>query len=313
MESPNGRQLHRFDRSDEIALQAMPIIIGAPRSGTTLLRFMLDAHPDLAIPPETGFLTIGEKLRGNGDRLRKRFFEAVTNYPRASPCWPDFEIPKETFWMVLSQINPFSVSEGFRSFYKLYANRHGKARWGDKTPIYCHHIEPIRRVLPEARFIHIIRDGRDVALSLRQMWFSPGPEIETQAKYWADCVRAARSTGRGHPDYLEVRYEELVRDTQATLRNICAHIDLSFEEPMLSYYKGVPQRLSEHKGRLNRDGSWSVTQEQRLAQQKLTTEPPQLQRLFVWKQMMSSNEVLKFEAVAGDLLEELGYETSVKY
>src|SRR6185503_15592945 len=108
----------------------------------------------------------------------------------------------------------------FRSFYRLYANRHGKTRWGDKTPVYCKHIDAIRRVLPESRFIHIIRDGRDVALSLRQIWFSPGPDIETQAKYWSDCVRAARSAGLGRNDYFEIRYEELVLNPKATLKKV---------------------------------------------------------------------------------------------
>ena len=61
----------------------MPIIVGAPRSGTTLLRLMLDAHSELAIPPETGFLTLSEKLTGSGDTLRKKFYRsAVVNYPK---------------------------------------------------------------------------------------------------------------------------------------------------------------------------------------------------------------------------------------
>jgi hypothetical protein len=292
------------------SLPAMPIIVGAPRSGTTLLRFMLDAHSDLAIPPETGFLPLSEKLRVKGDKLRKKFFESVVNHPLAQPCWPDFEIPKETFWRALSEITPFSVTEGFRAFYRLYANRHGKTRWGDKTPIYCQHLNTIRKVLPEARFIHIIRDGRDVSLSLRQMWFSPGPDIETQAKYWADCVRSARSAGVGHDDYIEVRYEELVVNTKATLMNVCAHIDLDFQEAMLNYHVRVPERLREHKGRVSSNGTVLVTQAQRWAQQKLTTQPPKHDRTLVWKRAMSPDEVKRFEIVAGGLLEELGYETS---
>jgi hypothetical protein len=187
----------------------MPIIVGSPRSGTTLLRFMLDSHSELAIPPETGFLTLGPKLRGRGDKLRERFFRAVVNYPETLPSWPDFEVPEEKFRAALAEIDPFSVAEGFRVFYRLYAARHGKPRWGDKTPIYCLSLEEIRGVLPEAHFIHIIRDGRDAALSLRDMWFSPGREIETRAAYWRECVLAARRGGLGRRDYLEVRYEDL--------------------------------------------------------------------------------------------------------
>src|SRR5437773_11128912 len=170
----------------------MPIIVGSPRSGTTLLRFMLDSHPELAIPPETGFLKRRPKRWWSRKSLREIFFRAVINYPSPVPVWPDFEIPEEAFWEALTEITPFTIAEGYRAFYRLYAARFGKSRWGDKTPLYCLDLNAIRRVLPEARFIHIIRDGRDAALSLRRMWFSPGWEIETQAAYWRTCALAAR-------------------------------------------------------------------------------------------------------------------------
>ena len=286
----------------------MPIIVGSPRSGTTLLRFMLDSHPELAIPPETGFLRLGLKIRGAGDKLRDRFFRAVVNYPEEAPAWPDFEIPEEEFRAALARIVPFNVADGFRTFYSMYAARFGKRRWGDKTPHYCFELPTIRRVLPEARFIHIIRDGRDAALSLRGMWFSPGWRIETQASHWLKCVRAARRDGAGRPDYVEVRYEDLVLDARATLRRVCAHIELPFDEAMLSYYSRTPARLLEHKGRTRPDGTPLVTQEQRLRQQSLTTTPPNPDRVFAWKRSMDAEEARKFRRVAGNLLTELGYE-----
>lgn len=286
----------------------MPIIVGSPRSGTTLLRLMLDAHSELAIPPETGFLTIGEKLTGKGDKLREKFFQAIVNYPQALPAWQDFEIPTEEFRAALSEITPFNVADGYRMFYRLYAARRGKSRWGDKTPIYCLHLKTIRRLLPEARFVHLIRDGRDAALSLRRMWFSPGWEIEKQAAYWRDCVLSARRAGAGHHDYLEVRYEELVLNTAETLKCICAHVNLTYEDDMLSYYKHAAERLKEHKGRSLPDGSTFLTQEQRFQQQERTTKPPDPACVFAWKQTMDAEERRKFRAVAGDLLAELGYE-----
>lgn len=289
-------------------LQPMPVIVGSPRSGTTLLRFMLDAHTELAIPPETGFLTLGAKLKGRGDRLRETFFRAVVNYPESAPAWPDFEVPEEAFRSALNEINPFNISDGFRAFYRLYAARLGKPRWGDKTPIYCRSLEAIRRVLPEARFVHIIRDGRDAALSLRKMWFSPGWEIETQAAYWRECVLAARRAGVGRPDYLEVRYEDLILNTRETLERICAHVSLSYEDGMLSYYTRTPERLREHKGRSRPDGTPLLTQEQRLRQQERTTAPPDPSLVYAWKQAMSAEERGRFQNVAGDLLKELGYE-----
>jgi hypothetical protein len=72
----------------------MPIIVGSPRSGTTLLRFMLDSHPELAIPPETGFLVLGPKLRGRGDKLREKFFRGIINFPSKAPAWPTLKFRK---------------------------------------------------------------------------------------------------------------------------------------------------------------------------------------------------------------------------
>jgi hypothetical protein len=286
----------------------MPIIVGSPRSGTTLLRFMLDSHSELTIPPETGFLTLLPQLRGGSDRLRKRFFHAVINHPQPFAAWPDFEIPEEAFWTALSEITPFTISEGLRAFYRLYAARMGKPRWGDKTPLYCRELDAIRRVLPEGRFVHIIRDGRDTALSLRRMWFSPGWEIETQAAYWRKNILSARRDGLGRPDYMEVRYEDLVLSTRAALERICAFTELSYEDAMLTYYTHAPERLREHKGRVRKDGTPLLTQEQRLHQQKRTTRPPDPACVFAWKQSMSTEERRRFQLVAGDLLQDLGYE-----
>ena len=190
----------------------------------------------------------------------------------------------------------------------MYAARFGKPRWGDKTPHYCFELDTIRRVLPEARFVHIIRDGRDVALSLRGMWFSPGREVEAQASHWLECVRAARRAGLGRTDYVEVRYEDLVLDPRETLRRVCAHIALPFDDHMLSYYRRTPARLLEHKGRERPDGTPLFTQEQRLRQQALTTNPPDPDRVFAWRRTMGVEEVRRFGRVAGTLLTELGYE-----
>jgi len=286
----------------------MPLIVGSPRSGTTLLRLMLDSHSELTIPPETGFLVLGPKLRGSGDRLRERFFHAVINHPQPFCAWPDFEIPEAAFWEALTEISPFNISEGFRAFYRLYAARQGKPRWGDKTPLYCQELNTIRQVLPEARFIHLIRDGRDSALSLRRMWFSPGWQIETQAAYWRKNILLARRAGLGRPDYMEVRYEDLILSAGVTLERICVFAGLNYEDSMLTYYTRAPERLGEHKGRLRKDGTPFLTREQRLHQQVRTTEPPDPACVFAWKQQMSTDERVRFQRVAGDLLKDLGYE-----
>ena len=285
----------------------MPIVVGAPRSGTTPLRFMLDSHPELAIPPETGFLSIASNFERKGDADRERFISALITYPEGSPNWPDFEISEKIFRAELARLSPFTISDGYRTFYRLYADRFGKPRWGDKTPLYCLDLPLIRRFLPETRFIHIIRDGRDVALSLRRMWFSPGNAIETLAAYWRECVLAARSGGLGRSDYLEVRYEALILNTPETLRKICTFIELDYDSSMLKSYLRAPERIKEHKGRRLPDGR-VLTQEQRMNQQQRTTEPPDPSCVFAWRTAMSASERERFRCVAGDLLQALGYE-----
>ncbi|HKO61111.1 MAG TPA: sulfotransferase [Pyrinomonadaceae bacterium] len=302
------KQLDREQNPHHLGRKPMPIIVGSPRSGTTLLRLMLDSHKELAIPPETSFLKLGANMRGSGDRLREKFFQAIVSYPKPVTSWPDFGITEADFRAALAEVEPFTAAEGFRTFYKLYAARFGKTRWGDKTPLYCMEIDSIRRVLPEGRFIHIIRDGRDAALSLREMWFSPGPDIKTQAAFWRKCVTTARRAGTGRSDYFEVRYEDLILDTRSTLERVCKFVGLGFDEAMLSYYERAPERLKEHKGRWRPDGTALLTQEQRLRQQRRAIKPPDPECVFAWKRSMSVKERAAFQRVAGDLLEELGYE-----
>ena len=139
------------------------------------------------------------------------------------------------------------------------------------------------------------------------MWFSPGPEIETLAGYWRDCVMAARLAAFNCPDYLEVRYEDLILDTREALKHICTFIDLDYDEAMLHYYTRTPVRLKEHKGRALPDGTLQ-TQGQRVRQQQRTTLPPDPACVFAWKSAMSVQERAQFQIVSGELLRDLGYE-----
>jgi hypothetical protein len=285
----------------------MPIIVGAPRSGTTLLRLMLDAHPDMAIPPETGFLALAPALDGAGPEARQRFFEAVTSYPPDAPAWNDFGLDKRGFRLRLDRLDPFSVADGFREFYRSYAERFGKPRWGDKTPMLCHHLRAIEPVLPEAHFLHIIRDGRDVALSWRQWWFAPGRDMPTLAARWRECVLAGREQGRAVRHYLEVSYEQLVRDPETVLRKVCAFVDLDYSTALLEFHRNAAARLEEHRERRRPDGTLVVSHQDRLRQQERTLHPVDASRLQQWKLVMSREERAAFESVAGEVLREFGY------
>ena len=281
----------------------MPIIVGAPRSGTTLLRFMLDAHADLAIPPETGFLAADLALL---ERLsRREFAEFVEQFPPGEPGWKDFCLSSHAWHEAIDKVDDFSPADAFRCFYRLYAARFSKTRWGDKTPGYVFCMDRIAALLPEARFIHLIRDGRDVALSLRETWFAPGRDMATLAGHWKQAVTAGR---QATAPCLEVRYEDLIHDTAPVLQRVCDFIALDLQPAMLKFFEHSPARLAEHAERRRSDGSLLVGREQRLQQQRLTTQPPVAERVQAWRRTLSSAERDAFARVAGDLLVELGYE-----
>lgn len=276
------------------------MIVGVGRSGTTLLRLMLDAHPELAIPAETAFLP---PLLGRVPITRQEFFHAVTGFP----TWPDLAMSEADLDAELRRCEPFSLAEGTRSFYRLYAAARGKARWGDKTPSYGQHVPAIAELLPEARFVHIVRDGRDVALSLRATWFAPGQDMTTLATHWREQVRATRRDGAASGRVLEVRYEDLVAFPEAVLRGVCDHVELHFDQAMLSYHRSARERLQEVQDRLLDDGVTLISQERRLHNHRFTSLPPQPERVGRWRRELDSREVDAFASVAGDLLEELGY------
>jgi len=276
----------------------MPFIVGVPRSGTTLLRLMLDAHPDLAIPPETGWMPL---LSGASDR--EKAIECIAG----TALWPDYHLPREAFERHVRNLEPFDIGETARVFYRQYAARFAKSRWGDKTPVYSLHMETIERILPEARFIHIIRDGRDVATSVRTLWFRPADTLEAIARDWRDRILAARASAAGRRFYLEVRYEDLIQRTGETLRRICDFVELPFDTAMLSHHHRARERLAEHEsvdftGRV-------ISKEQRLAQQRSALEPPDRTKIGRWREVLTDAERSECESVAGVLLRELGYTT----
>ncbi len=287
----------------------MPIIVGAPRSGTTLLRLMLDSHPDLAIPPETWFLALAGPESRFALEYHHGFLSAITQYPPDSPVWMDFGISVQELDAALTQIEPFDVADGFRTFYRLYAARMKKPRWGDKTPGYVLHIKTIQQLLPESRFIHIVRDGRDVCLSWRKTWFRPSNDFPTVVRHWREWVLAGRQQGDGNPGYMEIRYEDLVADAATILQSICAFINLEFDPAMLRYHERAPERLQEHRERRSADGRISVTHEQRLLNQMQTTKPLDLERVGAWRQVMTADQQQEFVRLAGDALRMFGYES----
>lgn len=282
-----------------------PFVVGATRSGTTLLRLMLDAHPLMAVPPETHFIEDVLIAFKEGPVSVERFVEIVTTHRR----WPDFGLEPAALAERVGRLDPLTPGDGLRAFYLLYAEGAGKPRWGDKTPGYLRRMSKIERVLPEARFIHLIRDGRDVALSITGLHFGPDT-VRDAADRWARRIRKARRQGARVRHYLEVRYEDLVLDPEPTLRRVCDYVDLPWDPRMLAYHERAPERLEEITRDLRRSDAREdevIPAAQRVGIHALASRPPQADRVGRWRMEMSPSDRRIFAQVAGDVLAECGY------
>lgn len=291
------------------ALPPAPFIVGLTRSGTTLLRMMLDAHRELAIPPETHFVPDVIKA-ARADEGTDAMLAAMTS----NRTWSDFGIDDAAMRTRLESVPPGDAAAAVRVFFEAYAERQGKPRWGDKTPAYMLSVQRIGRTLPESRFIHLIRDGRDVALSQRERAINEQPPADEQAERWVKRIRKSREqagTLKG-ARYVEARYEDLVRDPETTLRRICEFIDLPWDEGVLSYHERAAERLTEMAGALRAEGEHAQQDAgYRIDNHAPTTKPPDPSRLDKWKREMDEGDVAAYEAVAGGMLAELGYEVGV--
>ncbi len=286
------------------ALKPAPFIVGVGRSGTTLLRLMLDAHPELAIPPETHFLPALIELFDDGEPSADDLVAAVKSHAG----WRDFGMDANELRAIFGASGGAAVA--IRAFYAAYAGLHNKPRWGDKTPLYIESIAQIGATLgDQARFVHLIRDGRDVAVSRGARAVKRGREAtpaRDEAQTWKRRIESAREQAQSVEHYLELRYEDMVAEAEQTLRKVCDLIELEYNPAMLDYHERASERLAElsdlpGKGGKVRPGS------ERIAAHALTSEPPSADRIERWRVELSNQAIAEYEDVAGELLEELGY------
>ena len=281
-----------------------PFIVGVGRSGTTLLRLMLDAHPELTIPPETHFAPELIKAAGR----RRASADGLADIVVAQRQWGDFGLDDAALRGRFAALDRVDAASALRAFYGLYAERSGKPRWGDKTPIYVERMRELSAALAEARFVHLIRDGRDVALSRMRRALDEPPPVGRVARNWKRRIRDARRQARDLPHYMELRYEDLVADTEAALRRVCELVELPYDAAMLDYHEHAADRLGEMAGDLPATGGKAHRPgSERLAAHALASEPPREERIAAWREQMRPEDVRTFEAEAGDLLDELGY------
>jgi Sulfotransferase family len=279
-----------------------PFVCGVTRSGTTLVRLMLDSHPEVAIPGETHWLPKLIKAQERRKRSADELADLIVDHKR----WGDFHLDAGELRERFRALDPVTAADAIRAFYMLYAEREGKSRYGDKTPGYVQEMRRIQRVLPEARFVHIIRDGRDVSLShMRMNW---GPETYAQsARLWRNRIRKARKVAPSINHYAEIKFEDLVADTEGVVRRVCEFIELDFDPVMLDYHERAEERLAEKARELPRKNRPPQPAAARLESHRLAKEPPRSDRVGMWRERMTPEEVAEYEAVAGDMLVQTGY------
>lgn len=225
-----------------MAEEAPFFIVGSGRSGTTLLRLILCAHSRIHIPHETHFiadlvreLPLTEPL--NPPQLA-RALDLITGPRRAYNDWPRMEIPTGEFRDWALALEEPKLADVIALLYRDHLRRQRKTRWGDKTPDHVHIMPELLTLFPGAKFIHMIRDGRDVAISYIEADWERYYERDFE---WTRAMRRRREY-RSSPyaaQILDVGYERLVLEPEATVRRICAFLGETFEPAMLDWQRSI--------------------------------------------------------------------------
>lgn len=271
-------------------------VVGCPRSGTTLLQRMLDNHSDLAVANDTHFIprVIAKEKEAN-PALTSELVERVRSYRRVERLG----LSNEDLSAAASAAS--SYSEFVSLLYDTFARIHGKTLAGEKTPDYGQHIDRLIALFPEARFIHLVRDGRDVALSTID-WATPtkGPgrwtlwpasPMAASALWWRWQVEPALHARAkyGPKKVLELRYEDLVSAPEFELDRITRFLGIPYDASMATYYEGKEKSTANRSSK----SAW--------------LRPTA--GLRDWRSQMSQHDLALFEALCGDLLDTLGYGT----
>ena len=288
-----------LEATESVTANPFVFVVGCPRSGTTLLQRMLDNHPDLAVANDTHFIT----------RAAKKSLRKHSNPPLTDELVQDVSSYRRFHRMGLDDGDINAAATGCKDYshfvsrlYTLRGAKFGKSLSGEKTPDYCRQIPALNRLFPAAKFVHIIRDGRDTAMSAIN-WAnkSKGPgkwkmwtedPVGCSALWWRWQVGAGMREGRKLSGrlYHEVKYEKLVADAPKLLRAAAEFLQIPYSDNMGNYFKGK----TRNNPKLSAKSAWL----------------PPTSGLRNWRIQMKREDIAVFEAVAGELLEQLGYELS---
>lgn len=267
-------------------------IVGIGRSGTTLLRLMFHNHPNIAVPYESHFITdYFNRLEDYGDLTVEAnldiLLREILNEELLVQWDHEFDLER-----IKKSIESPTLEHIFNAVFNDYAVGKGKTRWADKSD-YLDRMHIIHKIFPDAKFIHIIRDGRDVANSVLKLPWGP-QDLIAAAEWWHQYIRLGRAMGAilGEEKYTEVKYEDLVQQSEQELRRLSSFVGEEFSEDMLNYHQSSNEAIPES----------------RKGQHYNAGEPPKSSRTYAWKKEMSVTNIALFTDYARHSLNDLGYE-----
>lgn len=272
------------------------IVVGCPRSGTTLLSTMLHAHPRLSMPPETRFLMPVYRGRAEFGDLREqanRRLLADRIVRTRGTKFRDLGLDRDLVTRRIVDGAP-TVGTAIATVFQSFAQAHGKARWGEKRPAYWADIDVILRLFPDAQIVHLIRDPRACVASIKKLdWWVRGFD-GALATWMLALERLPRDTRHLPADsYTELYFEQLVRDPRAVLTELCAFLGEDFDEAMLEHHRAAAQIVPGRK-------TWH----------RLTARPVDTSRVEAWRGELTAAELGLVEFVAGRRMQQRGYRLS---
>ncbi|MDQ0352757.1 hypothetical protein J2R98_002608 [Alkalibacillus filiformis] len=230
-------------------------IIGSGRSGNTLLRAMLTSHSEISIPPESYVLNrVIRKFHTYNFLEWDELVKIVIGEFESHQQFPTWDINTNELYQRLKLLSKEkrTLANIIDELYVYYSEVHfpGSQIWGDKTPLNTLGLNWLDSLFPNAKYIHIIRDGRDVANSYQKAGLY---DLKYSCERWNESITRAKKFGRKkeRQQYYEVQYEDIVRNPKDELKKICNFLNIKFEESMLSFYENIgglgDTSLSHHK------------------------------------------------------------------
>ena len=228
-------------------------IVGTPRSGTTLLRLLINSHPKISITPESSFLF-------RADHLWRTTYKDFSNAQQLNEFIEDLKtLPQVKDWLphglsaekLLKNFRINSLSDAINAIFASYAQSHNKLRWGDKTPKNLHCMDSLIENFNNPHILVIVRDCRDVALSLHQAEFAKTSHITSSIRWQKDISSIVKAKLK-HPDNLYiVRYEDLLENTQETISSILEFLNLEQDNALIESYLSHEDDITHTKNSLH--------------------------------------------------------------